>query len=176
MRGAVGPDLYGLPGLDPQEKETVRIGTLLAIRSAEASDLMWLMQWPFWIENPPRREGSPSFFSISVFRKLVEKDGVGFGYLVQCELGAATTKPTELLHFAIDFSRLPKECTHPKRWWARPWDGAQHFGSHPPLRGKQWYVPLGNLASGNVEMVRALWSIHLPGCGGIVSTDEPASG
>ena len=39
FRGAEVSDLFGLPNSEPSEKDTVRIGTLLALRTAEASKL-----------------------------------------------------------------------------------------------------------------------------------------
>ena len=113
LHGPDLPELYGLPNLEPHEKETVRIGTLLAIRTAEASNLMWVQGFPFWVENPARRAGTLSLFNLPEMVGVAERQGVTFKYLAQCELGAPTTKPTDLFFFRIDLDMLPSECTHP---------------------------------------------------------------
>ena len=48
-------------------------------------------------------------------------DGVKFRSIVQCELGAETSKPTDLMHYLLEMSTFPLLCTHPPRWWALPW-------------------------------------------------------
>ena len=107
LRGAELPDLFGLPHLEPHEKETVRIGTLLALRTAEASKLMWSQGRPFGTENPARRAGTPSSFRIPDVLELDALEGVDYKWFVQCPLGARTTKPTEIQHFVLDVSDLP---------------------------------------------------------------------
>eukprot|EP00972_Heterocapsa_arctica_P000746 105465-Heterocapsa_arctica.AAC.1 len=68
-------------------------------------------------------------------------DGVSVAVVDQCMIGAATTKPTELLLSKVDASLLPPGCCHPVRWWRVPWSGAWHRGAHPPLRGRQMAIP-----------------------------------
>ena len=38
-------------------------------------------------------------------------------------------------------AKFEVECNHSKRLWIKPSTGAKHWGSHPPLKGKEWYVP-----------------------------------
>ena len=56
----------------------------------------------------------------------------------------AHSKANRFAQFQLDLSSLPTKCTHAPQWWARPWDGHAHFGPHPPLKGRQWYIPWSN--------------------------------
>eukprot|EP00972_Heterocapsa_arctica_P052288 7692645-Heterocapsa_arctica.AAC.1 len=67
-------------------------------------------------------------------------DGVRTVIFPQCELGAHTTKRTALKGNS-GLAGLPTECSRERVWWRIPWSGRWVFGSHPPLRGKQWAVP-----------------------------------
>ena len=141
VRGPLPPGLYGLKHLTPEEKESVRLGTCLALRCLEMCTLFHALGFPFWLENPKRRAGAPSLFALLEALEVASLKGVAFVAFVQCLLGAWTSKPTELLHYLIDFSMLSDKCTHPSVWWAQPWNGRTHFGPHPPLRGRQWMIP-----------------------------------
>ena len=60
---------------------------------------------------------------------------------MQCELGARTTKPTDLMTYLMDVSDWPDKCSHEPSWWVVPWSGAEFWASHPLLQGKQWMIP-----------------------------------
>ena len=64
LRGEWPPTLFGLANLNPDEKEQVRLGTLLALRKAHMCSLMYQQHRPFWAETPARRDGSPSVFKL----------------------------------------------------------------------------------------------------------------
>ena len=72
MRRDRPPDIFGLPGLDPKEKEAVRFGTLLAHRKAEALAVAHSKGLPFWAETPARRPGKPSVFKLPKFPAVLE--------------------------------------------------------------------------------------------------------
>eukprot|EP00974_Lingulodinium_polyedra_P003602 339141-Lingulodinium_polyedra.AAC.1 len=57
----------------------------------------------------------------------------------QCRWGAETAKPTRILHWGIDLSRLAGRCNHPaqQQTWLTPRGvEATAFRPHPPLAGR----------------------------------------
>ena len=72
----------------PYEKETVRIGTCLALRCFECAKKFYDQGWPWWFEQPKRREGFPHLFSLPEAQEIIELFGVEFVAFVQCMLGA----------------------------------------------------------------------------------------
>ena len=135
------PDLYGIKGLEPHEKELVRMGTCLALRSLEVAQAFESQNKPFGWEQPKRRDGAPSMFKLTEIGEFLKMSKATFRVCVQCVLGAVTSKPTEILHFLMDLSMLTEVCPHPRKWWVLPWNGRAQFSAHPPLRGRQWMVP-----------------------------------
>ena len=101
LRGALPPDLYGLPHLKLQEKETVRIGTCLAARCAESATLFHSQNKPFGFEQPKRRPGKPSMYNLDELLAVAKR--VNFRTSVQCMLGAKRLKPTNIMNFLLDF-------------------------------------------------------------------------
>ena len=94
LRDARGPGLYGRKHLTPQDNETVRIGTCLALRCFEACLMIVKILLPFWFEQLQHKEKSPSMFRLDEAQPLLDTEGVDFKKLVQCMLGARTMKPT----------------------------------------------------------------------------------
>ena len=139
LRGPEPPEIYGLPDLWPEDKEKVRIGTALALRSADAAHRFQAKGLPWLFETPRPKPGKPSVFSLPEVAALLELEGVTDSWLLQCEFGAETSKPTGIRgSFGLDDA--PQRCTHRKQWWRTPWSGRWHWGSHPPLRGTQWAI------------------------------------
>ena len=150
LRGAEGAARYGLSGLDQDEKETVRIGTGCIVRSAEAGQALldrgpmiaedgsevWI---PWLIEQPMPREDKPSGLKLDETLALDKHRAVGDSDMVQCHLGARTTKHTTLK--GTTKIRSSRVCRHKKKWWRTPWSGRFHWGAHPPLKGTQWAIP-----------------------------------
>lgn len=99
LRGPAGDDRYGLPSLAPAEKEKVKLGTLLALRSCEAAKLFHEQGKPRITEQPKwRRDGeSVSMYNLDEFTDLLNLENVHTEELVQCEYGAETSKPTTLI-------------------------------------------------------------------------------
>ena len=88
MREDKAPEIYGFRWLTPEEKSQVRIGTRVAFRCLEASDLTWAQGKPFWFETPKRMPGKPSLFKLPEAIALAEKEEVVIEDMVQCPLGA----------------------------------------------------------------------------------------
>ena len=55
LRGEKAPEIYGFKNLRPADKEKVRVGTLLAVRAAEAADYFDVRNAPWLVETPKLR-------------------------------------------------------------------------------------------------------------------------
>ena len=135
LRGHLGSDLYGLPGLKPEHKEQVRMGTLLAKRTAQGIEAQRRSGRPWILESPAPR---PDCASIFLLPEIVAACGpeAAFEDFVQCELGAASRKPTRLGSSFVLPVGLVNTCSHPARWWRLPPHGKWIWASHPPLSGR----------------------------------------
>ena len=135
LRSASGPGRYGLPGLTPEEKEAVRLGTLLGIRARDLCSAFQDAELPWLNESPPQEEGQTSLFGLDEWIELSEAAHAVRNFVCQCMYGATLTKSTELRgNFAV---REPlSSCTHDAVWWRLPPSGSWHWGAHPPLFGK----------------------------------------
>jgi hypothetical protein len=148
VRGESAPDIYGLKDIDPKDKDRVRIGTLLALRAAEAGKLFLELPshpgkvWPWVIETPARQPGVPSVFKLPEVSYLTSLDNVEIVHKAQCYHGAPSPKPTELLG-TMRLDNLPDKCKHPFRNWIVPWSGKRLWQPHPPLRGTQRAILVG---------------------------------
>ena len=142
LRGPVGSDRYGLRHLQPEDKEKVKLGTLLAVRAVEATKAMSQQRKPTVLEQPKWIDDGVhvSMYNLDEFGTLKDSPDFEFRDLVQCEYGAPTTKPATLLLGCMEKPELYEVCTHERRWWKRPSTGECHFAPHPPLRGKEWYI------------------------------------
>ena len=98
LRSEWAPGIYGLGGLTPYDREQVREGTLFALRSAGICKSSHRQGLPFWTETPKRRPGVPCVFKLTEYIGLAALPGVSIEELVQCMMGARTSKPTEVLH------------------------------------------------------------------------------
>ncbi|CAK0821560.1 unnamed protein product, partial [Prorocentrum cordatum] len=77
LRGCGPPEIYGLRGLTPQEKDGVRGDTLLAIRSFDIGRLCSALGIPWGLRSPAQPPGSPSMFALPEAESLMELAGVG---------------------------------------------------------------------------------------------------
>ena len=94
LRGEYAPEIFGVRDLTPEEKQQVRVGTCLASRGLEAAEKIAAQHKPFFFETPKRQPGRASVFKLPQAVALAQKAGVTIQLLVQCMLGAKTTKPT----------------------------------------------------------------------------------
>ena len=154
LRGHEGPDLYGLQGLTPKEKEQVRIGTLLAKRAAQGIKAQRLAGRPWVLESPVPREGFASLFRLPEVIEACGESCVTTDF-VQCELGALSQEPTELQSDFVLPEGLKDQCNHERRWWRLPPRGDWLRAAHPPWQGdivqfrllpSLAFHPLGGLA------------------------------
>ena len=145
LRGPTGDDRYGLKSLDAKNKEKVKMGTLLALRGHEAAAEFHRQTKPYIVEQPQwkRDSDSISMFNLDEYQDLLQQSDVGTLELVQCEYGARTMKPTTLVAGHVRSATFTSKCSHPAQSWRRPSTGERHWGPHPPLKGKEWYVPEG---------------------------------
>ena len=146
LRGMSARDIYGLPNLSPADKEKVRIGTLLAVRTAEGLVLHLRLLIPFIFETPAPRPGRPHITLLEEFRPIVDDPRVDTLIFDQCTCGAPGAKATMLLLFMIHRDQVqlpvpPGRCSHSARWWTVPWSGFSYQAPHPAIKGKQWAVP-----------------------------------
>ena len=143
LRSHSGPGRYGLPGLTMANKEKVRTGSLLAIRTAEALMVHLALGIPFIYETPwPIREGAVNMTTLDEFQHIIATPGVRVKRVDQCRRGAITRKPTLLILFLISDSngQVTDEsvlCNHPLQSWTIPWSGQTRVLPHPWLRGRQ---------------------------------------
>eukprot|EP00435_Cladocopium_sp_Y103_P035534 s490_g9.t1 len=143
LRSPTGPERYGYEWNNAMDKEKVKYGNLLAIRTAEAFGCMHEQRKPAIVEQPRLKEDdeSTSMYKLDEFLHLRSLPGVEMMDLLQCRYGAMTSKPTTLMTCELKGAAFHNQCNHPLRMWVRPTTGAKHWGSHPPLRGKEWYIP-----------------------------------
>ena len=138
LRGPCMPELLGFKELNEEQKFQVNMGTILADRAAEGAEWFALNDRPWLIEQPARREGLPSMFSLPRFEQLAKSPHARFTRFSQCQFGQKFQKSTELLG-NVDLPGWPGECTHPSRVWVIPWSGERTWGPHPPLRARQMH-------------------------------------
>ena len=148
LRDETGPGRYGKPGITPEEKERVKIGTLLALRARDYLLAFKRKGLPVILEQPKVADGRPSMMKLDEFAEILKDENCKTTEIVQCEMGAITTKPTFLMGFNVCFDRFPTKCTHTSKWWRKPWSGAWRFAPHPQLRGTQWEIPGPNWHEG----------------------------
>ena len=143
LRTASARGIYGRADIKPEEKEDLRLGTLLALRAVEVFGLFVNQHKPALLEQPARRPelGAISMFDLPEFKTMLSTEGVVCSRIAQCNYGADTEKPTEVMHFAVDLSDCMSTCEHPKTWWRLPSSGASIYSAHTPLKGKEAYVP-----------------------------------
>ena len=135
LRGHTGVDLYGLANLKPADKERVRTGTLLAVRAAQGIKAQRNLGCPWILESPAPRPHCASVFSLPEITSACGTE-VFVRDFVQCELGAASMKPTQLRSSFKLPDGLMDRCSHPSRWWKLPPHGDWIQAAHPPLRGR----------------------------------------
>ena len=136
LRKAEGPERYGRKDLTPEEKESVRLGTLLALRANAIAKAMREAGKPSITENPPEHEGKPSLFGLDEWRQFLDTPNVDSIITPQCEFGQNFQKMTALKGDRVDLSDAPKECTHERQWWRLPPPGRWIYAAHPPMTGK----------------------------------------
>ena len=76
LRGSVGKDIYGLPGLSIKDKEKVRAGTILALRGADLAKECSVQDIPWLAETPKFSEDSPSLLRLPEWANIYGRSDV----------------------------------------------------------------------------------------------------
>eukprot|EP00971_Amphidinium_carterae_P349547 6491072-Amphidinium_carterae.1 len=140
LRGIAGAEVYGFKTLAGPDKAKVSLGNLLALRSATIMRICLKKGVPFVFENPWPRPGCTSITLLPEIASIMTNADVTTMRIDQCRFGAATTKPTLLLLYKVDFRSGSMHCTHPRRWWLLRSVGKRYHAAHPRLEGKEWAV------------------------------------
>ena len=93
LRGAEPPDLYGVPGLTPEEKEATRLETLLAMRAVLVAGACADIGVPWSLRCPAAKPGLPSMLNLPEVKALLERPGATDATIMQHRLGAPTPEP-----------------------------------------------------------------------------------
>ena len=123
---------YGVPGLTPAQKEQARIGTVLAVRMAEACRAQQETGGRWGFEHPETREDEVNITDLHEVKALVAGPEVISIRFDQCIWGAPTTEPTVIYTWRLNLSLLMGRCTHPQQQHVDA-DGRTYWASHPWL-------------------------------------------
>lgn len=140
LRTPTGNGRYGCKGLTIDEKEQVKVGTLLALRAHEVAQHAQQRDKPWILEQPHWRTDQTSMFTLDEFQSLLQFENVNIFTFAQCRFGCDAEKLTDLLSNR-DLSSFERLCNHEARWWTIPWNGKSQFTPHPPLKGRQKAIP-----------------------------------
>ena len=110
VRGVSGSDRYGLKSNSIKQQENVRIHTLVALRVAQALDLLTEMRAPWIFETPAIHSGQVSMGHlderVALMKKLAVKHKIG----LQCPFGASSSKPVSWIHYLMGLVDMPTTC------------------------------------------------------------------
>jgi hypothetical protein len=127
--------IYGLPHLEQELKEQVRIANLLVLRAVEACRIVAGQGGGFAIENPPEHNLGPSLFDMPEIQKLAEEFQAKSVRFDQCMYGAISKKPTKVLFHGGPFQTLQQKCNHPKTEQVDD-KGNKFWAPHAPVAGR----------------------------------------
>ena len=134
--GSGGPERDGLKSNCIKQAETVRIHTLMAVRVAQALDLLTILRIPWLFETPAIHSDQVSMGHLDECVALLAKPGVKHIIGLQCPLGALSSKPTSWTHYGMELEDMPQVCNHQKRSWRNDRIGAITFAKHMPTVGR----------------------------------------
>ena len=136
LRTATGPERYGIKTNNIEQAEKVRIHTLMAVRVAQALDLLTELRIPWLYETPAIHAGQVSMAHLDEYVALLKKDGVQHTIGLQCPFGGPSPKPTSWIFYRMELDGMPTKCEHVKRTWHNNRTGAITFSRHMPTAGK----------------------------------------
>ena len=139
LRTATGPERYGIKKNNIEQAEKVRIHTLMAVRVAQALDLLTELRIPWLYETPAIHAGQVSMAHLDEYVALLKMDGVQHTIGLQCPFGGPSPKPTSWIFYCMDLDGMPTKCEHIKRTWHNNRTGAITFSRHMPTAGKDTY-------------------------------------
>ena len=108
----------------------------MAVRVAEALDLLTVLRIPWLFETPAIHAGQVSMAHLDEFRALLKMDGVQHMIGVQCPFGAQSSKPTSWIYYRMELEGMPTKCSHQKRTWHNDRTGIITFSRHMPTAGR----------------------------------------
>ena len=125
-----GPERYGLKSNNIAQAEQIRIHTLMALRVAQALDLLTVLRIPWLYETPAIHDGQVSMAHLDEYVALLKMEGVRHTIGLQCPFGAPSSKPTSWIYYRMDLDDMPTVCKHIKRTWHNDRTGAVTFSRH----------------------------------------------
>ena len=143
MRAAWGAELYGLKSLRGPDNEARRLGTLLALRTAEGLERCHKLGIPFIFETPWLSDSHPSIAHLPEFARIRELDGVVTRCVYQCRFGVRTAKPALVWALFVDWRGTEEPGTgghDPKCWYVASQDRWYRV-PHPHPSGKEGPYP-----------------------------------
>ena len=161
LRRATGPELFGRRDLTVEEADDVKVGNILADRTAVCLAHFNEAEKPWVLEQPAPRTDSPSMISLPKFDELKNSKGVQSHVFSQCRLGQKFRKDTFLMG-RVSFERWPGLCNHPSKEWIIPWNGKRSWGPHPPLRGRSQLMNGPQTCLGHTNLVDHISQKKLP--------------
>ena len=144
LRGESAPEIYGLPGLTPSQKEQCRIGTLHALRAHEMAQIFDDRSLPWLAETPLIRRGHPSVFKLPEWLALRQRPTIRQSDPDQCQFKdhpvrepMDTYRKGTTLVGSMDLQGTFRSCSCPVQQWVVPTTGQVISSPHPPLVGTQ---------------------------------------
>ena len=99
--------------LSKEDYAKVRRGTYLALRTLKSAKLAWEVGVAGFIENPEPMGDHVSLFELEEYGEFSKLPGVKIVDFDQCRHGAESAKPTRIMYWGMDLSRLKGRCNHP---------------------------------------------------------------
>ena len=154
--------LWGLPNLQPADKELVRLGNLHVTRTGIACrEVMAAGGWGFGVEQPAPVDGLPSLLHLEPLQ--LEDLGAVDVIFHQCPFGADSVKPTCIRYVGGSFDQLAQhQCTHPKVTWTDERTGESYEAPHQRLAGRK--LPNGKWATESAQHYSDLLNETLASC------------
>ena len=108
----------------------------MALRVAQALDLLTILRIPWLFETPAIHSGQVSMGHVDEYVAPLGKVGVKHIIGLQCPFGALFAKPTSWIHYGMELEGMPQVCNHQKRSWRNDRIGAVTFAKHMPTPGR----------------------------------------
>jgi hypothetical protein len=139
LRGVDGRSRYGLPHLDPKQKEAVRTSNIISVRVASALQLIAQQGGLFIYETPAVRKGEVSMLRLDEFVALLSLPGVVHTIGIQCTFGGKSAKATSWVTCNVQFQDMPSVCPHPMVRWYSDTNGVVVMSRHCPTHGMETF-------------------------------------
>ena len=111
LRSKARPQGLHRDELTNKDFDTLTSGNYFAARSAETATLCCDLNMAWAIENPQPWEDTASLWDLKQFIQLSKVSGVKTQDFDQCIMGSVSTKPTRIMHYRLDLSKIKGKCT-----------------------------------------------------------------